>query len=127
MTPTPKDLRRHPRCEEATGMIFTLLNETEEHIAIAKNYSRSGMFFESDRDLRIGTSVVLRPLDCGTESDGDSGLPRPYYCAGKAVPTEACRELRIHTVAKVNRSTNLGSRNGIPRYGIAVEFLQLIP
>lgn len=120
-------MRRHPRCEETTVMICTLLNETEGRTVIAKNYSRSGMFFESDQDLHIGTSVVLRPSDCGTESEGDSGLPRPYYCAGKPTPAEACQELRFHTVAKVNRSMNLGTPDGRPCYGIAVDFPHLIP
>lgn len=120
-----KERRRHPRCEEITGMTYTRLNATEDHTVIAKNYSRSGMYFESETDLPPGADIVLRPLDCEGPGQSAADMPKPYFCSGTVPASGPCLELRFHTIATVRRSVALESPDSAKRYGIAVNFVYL--
>jgi hypothetical protein len=46
-----KERRRNKRCNEDTGIVYSFFNQTEQHAALARNYSRFGIYFESDRPL----------------------------------------------------------------------------
>jgi hypothetical protein len=61
-----KERRRHKRCEEDAKIVYSFFNRTEKHAAIARNYNRFGMYFESDRPLSPGTSIVIRAMEWNT-------------------------------------------------------------
>ena len=60
----PIDNRREPRFETNNAITFSCLNKEAHYIGIARNISRSGMFFRSSRKLKPGTCLVILPLDC---------------------------------------------------------------
>ena len=101
-----QERRRHRRCTEDTGIVYSFFNQTKQHAAVALNYSRFGMYFESDRPLPPGTTLVIRTLGCNTVGDRDSGSferrPSAYYCKDNQLTSEVCRELKTLVVAEVN-------------------------
>jgi hypothetical protein len=107
-----------------TGMTLALLNQTDEIAILAKNYSRSGVYFESQRKLRRGTVIVLRAMDCANENNFPTSIPRPFFCTGVVPESKACRELRFPTVAWVTRCDKLAIA-GRERYGVAADNLRL--
>ena len=121
-----KDRRRNKRCTEDTGILYSFFNQTEQHAALARNYSRFGIYFESDRPLSPGTTIVIRTLDCET-ADNRSGSsiergPAAYYCENNPPPSKECQELKTLVVAEVNRCENCKDLNR-KHYGIGVHFL----
>jgi hypothetical protein len=106
-------------------MTYTRLNATGGHAVIAKNYSRSGMFFESETNLPPGTDIVLRPMDCEGPDTSGADIPKPYFCSGTVPTAGPCLELRFHTIATVQRCVALENPDAPPRYGIAVDFVYL--
>ncbi|MGD8212157.1 MAG: hypothetical protein PVF32_20005 [Desulfobacterales bacterium] len=121
-----KDRRRSKRCNEDTGILYSFFNQTEQHAALARNYSRFGIYFESDRPLSLGTIIVIRTLDCETDDNLDGGSfeggPAAYYCKNTQPRSEECQELKTLVVAEVNRCENckdLERKN----YGIGVNFV----
>ena len=121
-----KDRRRNKRCNEDTGIVYSFFNQTEQHAALARNYSRFGIYFESDRPLPPGTTIVIRTLDCETTDNQYSSSfergPAAYYCKDTQLPSEACQELKTHVVAEVKRCENCNDLNR-ERYGIGVHFI----
>ena len=122
-----KERRRNKRCNEDTGIVYSFFNQTKQHAAVARNYSRYGMYFESDRALPPGTTIVIRTLDCETADDNRYGSsfekgPAAYYCKDTQLPSEACRELKTLVVAEVNRCENCKGLNR-ERYGIGVHYI----
>lgn len=121
-----KDRRRNKRCNEDTGIVYSFFNQTEQHAALARNYSRFGIYFESDRPLPPGTTIVIRTLDCET-ADNRYGSsfergPAAYYCKNTQPPSEECQELKTLVVAEVNRCENCKDLNR-ERYGIGVRYI----
>ena len=121
-----QERRRHRRCNEDTGIVYSFFNQTEQHAAVARNYSRFGMYFESDRPLPPGTTIVIRTLDCNTAGDRDGCSfergPAAYYCKDNQLTSEVCRELKTLVVAEVNRCENCKDLNR-ERYGIGVNYI----
>ena len=110
-----KERRRNKRCNEDTGIGYSFFNHTKQHAAVARNYSRSGMYFESDRPLPPGTTIVIRTLDCET-ADNRYGSsfergPAAYYCKDAQLPSEACQDLKTLVVAEVKRCENCKDLN----------------
>ena len=121
-----KERRRNKRCNEDTGIVYSFINQAEQHAAVARNYSRFGMYFESDRPLPPGTTIVIRTLDCET-ADNRYGSsfergPAAYYCKDTQLPSEACQELKTLVVAEVKRCENCKDLNR-ERYGIGVHYI----
>ena len=121
-----KDRRRNKRCYEDTGIVYSFFNQTEQHAALARNYSRFGIYFESDRPLPQGTTIVIRTLDCETTdnrygSSFEKG-PAAYYCKKTLPPSKECQELKTLVVAEVNRCENCKDLN-MERYGIGVHYI----
>jgi len=122
-----KERRRSKRCYEDTGIVYSFFNQTERHAAVARNYSRFGIYFESDRPLPPGTTIVIRTLDCETTdnrygSNFERG-PAAYYCKNTQPPSEECQELKTHGVAEVKRCENCKDLNR-KRYGIGAQYIR---
>ena len=122
-----EDRRKTKRCSEDTGIMYSIFNQTMKHGAVALNYSRSGMYFESDRPLAPGTTIIIRTQSCdhaaGPDSTGYEKGPTPYYCRDTQSVSEACRELKTIGVAEVKRcETRPDSKPD--RYGIAVHYIR---
>jgi len=121
-----KERRRHKRCEEDTGILYSFLNQTKHRAALARNYSRFGMYFESNRPLTPGTTIVIRTLGCDTTdehyADSFEQGPEPYYCKDSLLKSEACRELKTLVVAQVKRCEICNDLNE-ERYGISVQYI----
>ena len=121
-----QERRRHRRCDEDTGIAYSFFNQTEQHDAVARNYSRFGMYFESNRPLPPGTTIVVRTLGCNTAGDRDGcGFerePAAYYSKDTQLTSEVCRELKTLVVAEVNRCENCKDLNR-ERYGIGVHYI----
>ena len=121
-----KDRRRNKRRNEDTGIVYSFFNQTEQHAALARNYSRFGIYFESDRPLPPGTTIVIRTLDCET-ADNRYGSsfergPAAYYCKNTQPPSEDCQELKTLVIAEVNRCENCKDLKR-KHYGIGVHFV----
>ena len=121
-----QERRRHGRCTEDTGIVYSFFNQTEQHAAVARNYNRFGMYFESNRPLPPGTTIVIRALSCNIAGDLYGGSyqrgPAPYYCQDIQLISEVCRELKTLVVAEVNRCANCKDLNR-EHYGIGVHFV----
>ena len=48
------DNRRDPRIDASNAITFSQLNKEETYVGIAQDFSRSGMFFRSSRELKPG-------------------------------------------------------------------------
>ena len=121
-----KERRRNKRCNEDTGIVYSFFNQTEQHAALARNYSRFGIYFESDRPLPPGTTIVIKTLDCET-ADNRYGSsfergPAAYYCKNTQPLSEECQELKTLVVAEVKRCENCKDLNR-ERYGIVVRYI----
>jgi len=121
-----KKRRGNKRCHEDTAIVYSFFNQTEQHAAVARNYSRFGMYFEADRPLPPGTIIVIRTLDCDTAGKPLGGSlargPAAYYCKNTPVPSEACRELNTLVVAEVKRCEHCDDPDR-ERYGIGVHYV----
>jgi hypothetical protein len=121
-----KERRRNKRCTEDTGILYSIFNQAEQHAAVARNYSRYGMYFESDRPLTPGTTIVIRIPDCDTANNRHGSSietgPAAYYCKDTQLPSEACRELKTLVVAEVKRCENCKDLDR-ERFGIGVHYI----
>lgn len=121
-----KERRRNTRCNEDTGIVYSFFNQTKQHAAVARNYSRFGMYFETDRPLPPGTTIVIRTLDCDVADNRDGSSfergPAAYYCKDTQLPSEACQELKTSVVAEVKRCENCKDLNR-EHYGIGVHYM----
>jgi hypothetical protein len=114
------NLRRHLRCENDTAVTISFLNQSAEYEGIARNYSEGGMYIESDKLLRPGTLVQIRPVSC--EAPAGPGTSRPFYCAEEGPEKAECRQLKMMVVGEVKRCDSLGTAES-PRYGLAVAYV----
>ena len=124
MNAPPSERRRYARCQMEIGMTLALLNRTDEHAILTKNYSRCGIYFETPRNFRRGTVIVLRPMDCELHRARRGDTVLPFFCTGEPPQSKACRELRFPTVARVIRCNKLDVP-GRERYGVAADNLRL--
>jgi len=111
--------RQHPRCVKDTAVNYHFLNHSMQHDAIARNYSRFGMYFEADRSLTPGTLIVIRNSGCN-----DAGHPdlAPAFCSGDHDTPEACHELKTHVFGEVKRCEALKGATE-QHFGIAVRYI----
>ena len=120
-----KERRRNKRCNEDTRIVYSFFNQTEQHAGLARNYSRFGMYLESDRPLPPGTTIVIRTLGCVANNRYGSSFkrgPADNYCKNALLPSEACQELKTLVVAEVKRCENCKDLNR-ERYGIGVYYI----
>jgi hypothetical protein len=121
-----KERRRHKRCEEDAKIVYSFLNRTEKHAAIARNYNRFGMYFESDRPLSPGTSIVIRAMEWNTADNFGRGSfeirPVANNSKNPQRTSEICRELKTLVISEVTRCEP--SKNPKrERYGIGVRYV----
>jgi hypothetical protein len=121
-----QERRRNKRCNEDTVIVYSFFNQTKQHAAVARNYSRFGMYFETDRPLPPGTTIVIRTLSCDVADNRyDNSFERgsaAYYCKDAQLLSEACQELKTVVVAEVKRCENCKDLNR-ESYGIGVHYL----
>ncbi len=91
-----------------------------DQLVTLRNFSGSGLYFESTWDLRPGALVVLRSMDAAETASADSRQRRPRYRVNANEP-EACSVFRSHTVATVQRCVKLDRGSDAPLYGVGVE------
>jgi hypothetical protein len=118
---TRQDQRLHPRCVRTIPISFAYLNRSEEHSGTALNYSRFGMYFETAKQLGVGTMLVIRPVHpkaAPPEPNPESGAVE------EKIPAEysPCDELKNLVVAQIKRCVRLSDDKG-PRYGVGVHFV----
>lgn len=122
-----KERRRNKRCNEDTGVVYSFFNHTEQHAAVARNYSKSGMYFETDRPLPPGTAIVIRTRECDDVDHPDGSRPEraaaAYYCKAAQLLPAACRELNTLVVAEVKRCEDCSDLDR-ERYGIGVQYMR---
>jgi hypothetical protein len=120
-----KDRRRNKRCNEDTGIVYSFFNQTIQHAAMARNYSRYGMYFKSDRTLSPGTIILIRTLGCDIKNGYSNRFergPTAYLCKDAELISEACKELKTLVVAEVKRCENCKDLNR-EYYGIGVHYI----
>jgi len=121
-----KERRKNKRCDQDTGIAYSFFNQTAQHAAVARNYSRSGMYFESVRPLTPGATIVIRTIGCNTAHDSSASrierVPEPYYCKDSTPKSEICQEIKTHVVAEVKRCENCKDLNR-EHYGIGVHYM----
>jgi hypothetical protein len=120
--------RKSSRCHQEVGIAFSFLNTKERHLGVARNFSRFGMYFETDRTLGVGTLIVIQPLicddadNCGTGSSWDRAA-RSYRVAADTGPNSAaCRLLKTLVVAQVKRCEKAYLAE-LECYGIGVHYV----
>jgi hypothetical protein len=123
----PIDNRREPRFETSNAITFSCLNKEAHYIGIARNISRSGMFFRSSRKLKPGTCIVILPLDCRATDllwgNGDHGMMAASLCAIEGGPNQNLKHFINMVTGKVTRCEHLDTGD-LPAYGIAVDYIR---
>lgn len=122
-----QERRRHKRCNRPVSIVYSIFNRTEQRAAVALNYNKLGMYFESDRPLPSGTTIVIRALGCHTTdnlgSGGIEGKPSAFYCKDTQLNSELCQELKTLVVAEVKRCDDCKDFK-TERYGIGVQYIR---
>lgn len=121
--------RREPRHSTGHAITFCHINKDEHFIGIARNISRSGMFFHTSRKLKPGSCVVILPLDCHATDllwgDGEHGRVAESYCAVKGRTDEDLRHFVNMVTAQVTRCEPRQAEGGEKlRYAVAVDYLR---
>ncbi len=111
--------RKHQRCAKDTAISYTYLNKTKQYGAIARNYSRFGMYFETYKSLVPGTMIVIRYHHPDTE--GSESATAGYNTTDPEPPI-ACQELKTQIVGEVKRCEKM-EEAGNARFGIAVHYI----
>jgi hypothetical protein len=120
LKPHDPDNRRHPRCAGDTPIVYSFLNRTERYAGMARNLSRSGMYFEGNRALPPGAFVVIQPSVRLRPEPPDAG-PRPEApVPGVGWGARRCPEPLALVMAEVKRCLRLGG--GPLRFGIGVQY-----
>jgi len=114
------DRRSQHRCVKDIGMGCSPLNSNVERPVTVRNFSESGLFFETAVKMMPGTYIVLRSIGANEASDGTMGSAGPQYALDAGDP-DVCSLFRSHTMAKVQRCERLGESVDLPRYGVAAE------
>ena len=117
------DRRSKQRCVKDVGMSCALLNGNVERPVTIRNFSESGLFFETAVKIAPGTYVVLRSIGANDFKNATMGATGPQYALDVDDP-EVCSLFRSHTVAVVQRCERFSEHSDIPRYGVAAEILR---
>ena len=119
--------RKHARCNEDIEIIFSFINKTDKHVAVVRNYSRFGMYIESDKSLSPGTIIVIRTLGCKgpneLKANDPEKSPAAFYCKDADLSPGPCRELKSLVTAEIKRCARI-LNSPVPRYGIGVHFIE---
>lgn len=114
------DRRGKHRCVKDVGMGCALLNGEVERPVTVRNFSESGLFFETPVKMMPGTYIVLRSMGANEAAEATVGPAGPQYALDAGDPG-VCSLFRSHTMAKVQRCERLSESNDSPRYGVAAE------
>jgi hypothetical protein len=117
------DRRTKQRCVKDVGMGCALLNGNVERPVTIRNFSDSGLFFETAVKMMPGTYIVLRSIGANDAMDTTTGTAGPQYALDDDDP-DVCSLFRSHTVAKVQRCERFSEHSDSPRYGVAAEILR---
>jgi hypothetical protein len=119
--------RREPRHPTNNAITFCHINKEEHYIGIARNISRSGMYFCTRRELKPGNCIVILPLDCHATDllwgDGEHGEVAESYCAVENRADENLRYFVNMVTAQVTRCEALPPGDRL-RFGVAVDYLR---
>ena len=119
--------RRDPRTNAYQAISFSQLNKTENYVGLAQDFSRSGMFFRSSRELKSGTCIVILPLDCHSShylwGDGVCQKVAAAICAATDRSGPECKNFINMVTAKVTRCEVWDETEMLP-YGIAVDYIR---
>jgi hypothetical protein len=111
--------RKHPRCEKDTAVTYLFLTGATQTDAVARNYSRFGMYLETSESLEPGTIIAIRNVACGGDGAPENAL---VSSSGDTGMTGACQELNTQVVGEVKRCDKIKAETAT-RYGIAVRYL----
>lgn len=117
--------RKTKRYVQDARIVFFFLNRAEENRALARNFSRSGMYFEAARPLAAKTLIGIRTIECvpANPAGGSEEQERASEQTGSGVPPDerGCINLKSLVVAEVKRCEP--THGGAARYGIGVHFV----
>ncbi len=115
-----KDRRSQYRCTKDVGIHCTSLNGNENQLVLIRNYSSRGIYFESNRKIPPGNTIVLRTLGAADFLDNETVFNVPSFSISNS-DAEVCTLFRSHVLAKVQRSVRLEGNTISPRYGMGSE------
>jgi hypothetical protein len=119
-----KNRRGEQRCEKNVSMNCTLLNGNVNRPVILRNFSGSGLFFETAIHILPGTYIVL-------STPHPNNAEEPAMVSGllsytlDANDPDVCFLFRRRTVAMVRRCEPLSDQDNSPHYGVAAEIQEL--
>lgn len=118
--------RKHERCTGNTAIMYGFFNRQTRYLGVAKDFSKYGMYFVTDRPLTAGAMIVIRPLDCNASNkrwNSQTGKDlASVYCSGGMPMSEGCKKLEAVVVAEVKRCEK--KENSDPfNYGIGVHYV----
>jgi hypothetical protein len=121
------DNRRDPRIDARNAITFSQLNKEEHYVGIAQDFSRSGMFFRSSKELKPGTCIVILPLYCHSTDllwgDGECETVATSFCATTDTPGRKRKNFINMVTAQVTRCEFLDDAESL-RYGVAVDYIR---
>lgn len=120
-----QERRKTRRYVQNVPISYFFLNKTESYSAVARNFSRFGMYFETDRPLGTRTMIGIRTLGCGPShpsgAEGRDDKPPQDHGGGVHPDDNGCMDLKTLVVAEVKRCEKTDAGEG--RYGIGVHFM----
>ena len=118
-----EEKRRHPRCCRELSISVSYLNKTEQHTGLTRNYSRFGLYFESEKTLAPGTLIVIRTTNSlFSRASPEQGSTQEQSAGERGDGGRACREMKSLVTAQVKRCVENADPHA-RRYGIAVEYV----
>lgn len=115
-----EDRRKDLRCDFQTTTIFGHLNRALAHSGRILNYSRSGLYFESDTPQKVGTILVVRLAPCSSPESAPSEMPE--HCTLTDPHEGRCDGLKTTMMGEVRRCETVGNGRS-PRFGIGLSLL----
>jgi len=116
------DRRMQQRCVKNVSMTYAHLNENDDRIVTVRNYSSTGVYFESDEEAVVGSFVVIRAPGPHDERVPDSPSEDPFQFTIEHTDPGACWGYRSHTVARVIRCNKVADTT---HFGVGAEVLIL--
>ena len=121
------DNRRDPRIDARNAITFSQLNKEEHYVGIAQDFSRSGMFFRSSKELKPGTCIIILPLYCHSTDllwgDGECETVATSICTTNDALGQKRKNFINMVTAQVTRCEFLDDAESL-RYGVAVDYLR---
>ena len=115
-----KNRRNQHRCVKDVGMYCSFLHGNTSHIVTIRNFSRSGLYFESEQKIKPGTFVVLRSMGSNDLKTIDPATVKPEFFIDDMDP-EVCMGFRSHIPAMVQRCVKSDGEVHTPLYGIGAK------